>query len=127
MSDRPKSTPTACPKRGATTRGRALLLLRTYRGPTQAELAKRSGVNKSSISAYERDRHAPNSENLEKLLGALGLSLSALDAACRLVERLDAGDDSIDPDNLARSTGHYAENLIRFVLRSLRPALEARP
>lgn len=127
MPDRPKSILPARPEGRATTRGRALRLLRTYRGPTQRELARRSGLNKSTISSYERGERAPNVESVERLLGALGLSLSALDAACRFVERLDSGDQSTDPEDLANGAGHHAEKLVRFVLRSLHSATEKQP
>ncbi|MBW7917640.1 MAG: XRE family transcriptional regulator [Trueperaceae bacterium] len=45
-------------------------------GLTQAELARRSGVAQSSISAYEREVHQPSLESLQELIAATGHKVS---------------------------------------------------
>ena len=48
---------------------------RTALGLTQAELAKKSGIQQSDISRYEHSEISPSLETLMKLLGALDASL----------------------------------------------------
>ncbi len=127
MSDRPQSTPTSFPERDAAISGKALRLLRDYRRLTQAELSRLSGIAKSTISDFERGRRAPRLDILERLLQSLDLHLGAFDAARGLLERLQRPPHVIYAEELALRTGHYAESLVRAVLRSSRPALEGRP
>jgi transcriptional regulator with XRE-family HTH domain len=72
-----------------TIRSRALSMLRGYRGFTQRRLADASGVNKATISSYERGRQEIGAQNLDQILEALGLSVRAWDATLRHVEWLD--------------------------------------
>jgi transcriptional regulator with XRE-family HTH domain len=53
------------------------LLLRARRdtGLTQAQLARRSGVSQSVLSAYERGRRQPSAAALVRILEAAGFSL----------------------------------------------------
>lgn len=101
------------------TRGRALRLLRAYRALTQEQLGQAARVSKATISAYEHARMSVGPDNLERLLQALGLSLTSFDAACRLVEQLDANEHTDSAEELARSAGHHAEHCVRSILRAL--------
>jgi len=74
---------------GRTIRSRALGILREYRGFTQRRLADASGVNKATISSYERGRQEIGAQNLDQILRALGLSERAWEATLRHVEWLD--------------------------------------
>lgn len=95
-------------------RGKALRILRVHRGLTQAELARRSGINKSTLSSYERGKRSARFDSVVLMLGAMELPLAALDAAGRLVERLDSGRVAPDIDEMASQAGHYAESLVRW-------------
>lgn len=52
--------------------GRNLKQLRRHANLTQAELAKKSGLDNMTISHYENDRRVPGVNNLKKLAEALG-------------------------------------------------------
>ena len=71
------------------TRARALAVLRIYRGVSQRDLAQLSGVNKATISGYERGKLEIGPENLEKMLSALDLSDRAWEATVRHVQWID--------------------------------------
>jgi transcriptional regulator with XRE-family HTH domain len=70
--------------------GQVLALLRNTQGLTQAEVARRSGAKRSSISEYERGERAPDSSTLERLLSGLGYRWAALDFVNWFFERLEA-------------------------------------
>ena len=57
----------------------SLTILRIVRRWSQSELAAAAGVSNSAISDYERAKVDPQTQTLRKLLGALGVSHSALD------------------------------------------------
>jgi transcriptional regulator with XRE-family HTH domain len=61
--------------------GTLIALLRTSRGWNQADLARAANVPASTISEYERGRRRPKLRTLERLMGAMGLELSALEEA----------------------------------------------
>lgn len=65
--------------------GEALRWLRRKRGLKQRELAERCGVSKSMLSAFERGRHSPRLETLEKVLEGLGTDLETLARTLRQV------------------------------------------
>jgi transcriptional regulator with XRE-family HTH domain len=56
-------------------------LLRRLRGWSQAEMAARSGVNKSSLSAFEKGKAVPSRATLEKLAAAAGVPMWMVDGA----------------------------------------------
>lgn len=61
--------------------GTAASLIREARqraGISQAELARRSGVPRTNVNAYERGRREPGVEILDRLLEAAGLRLAAV-------------------------------------------------
>ncbi len=84
--------------------GRILAVLRCVLDLTQSELARLSGVKRSSISEYERGRSKPDAETLERLLGAMRFRWTALDfggwfvdrllAHCRIPDGEDIGGDA---------------------------------
>ena len=53
--------------------GSVILDWRERRGYTQEELARRSGIDASSVGAYERGERRPKGEKLARLCVALGL------------------------------------------------------
>lgn len=128
MSDPPEGEWPSEPGRSTrgATRGKALRILRVLRGLTQAELARRTGLNKATISCYELGRRTARFESVVLLLGAMELPLAALDAAGRLIERLDSSRVAPDVEEMASQAGHYAESLMRW-LASLLAAREAKP
>jgi len=71
------------------TTARTLEILRTYRRMTQWRLAELSGINKATISAYERGHMAIGSDRLAALLGGLGLSTRAWETTLRHVQWLN--------------------------------------
>jgi transcriptional regulator with XRE-family HTH domain len=68
--------------------GRVLAVLRAALDLTQSDLARLSGVKRSSISEYERGRSAPDAMTLERLLLAMGFRWTALDFGGWFVDRL---------------------------------------
>jgi transcriptional regulator with XRE-family HTH domain len=70
--------------------GRALAVLRTTLDLTQTDLARLSGVKRSSISEYEADLTTPDATTLGRLLGAMGYPWEALDLVESLLHRLKA-------------------------------------
>lgn len=69
----------------------ALAVLRVVRGWTQEDLADASGVRASSLSDYERGRKTPEFKTLQRMIGAMGYPLSAVDLAQSFVYSLRAG------------------------------------
>ena len=51
-----------------------LTRLREQRGWSKSELARRAGLNQSTVSAVENGRAVPYDSQLEKLASALGVS-----------------------------------------------------
>jgi transcriptional regulator with XRE-family HTH domain len=68
--------------------GRVLAVLRAALDLTQSDLARLSGVKRSSISEYERGRSTPDAVTLERLLAAMRFRWTALDLGGWLVDRL---------------------------------------
>lgn len=55
-----------------------LYVMRTKRGLTQSALAKKVGVQNSTISQYESGKRSPNIKMLTKLAKALGCTVNKL-------------------------------------------------
>jgi transcriptional regulator with XRE-family HTH domain len=68
--------------------GRVLAVLRAALDLTQSDLARLSGVKRSSISEYERGRSTPDAVTLERLLAAMRFRWTALDLGGWFVDRL---------------------------------------
>ena len=68
--------------------GRVLAVLRAALDLTQSDLARLSGVKRSSISEYERGRCTPDAMTLERLLTAMRFRWTALDFGGWFVDRL---------------------------------------
>jgi transcriptional regulator with XRE-family HTH domain len=66
--------------------GPALRLLRERRFWKQKELARRAGVTRSRMSAYELGRRLPSLRTLHRLLQALGVDLRHLHAALHAIQ-----------------------------------------
>ena len=54
--------------------GAQIRSLRTERGMTLAELARRTGISASNLSLIERDLTDPRWSTVERIFGALGLN-----------------------------------------------------
>lgn len=65
--------------------GPALRRLRAERGFSQAEISRRSGLSTSRMSRYESGETEPSLSSLKRILDALGVSLTELDAALESV------------------------------------------
>lgn len=68
--------------------GRVLAVLRTTRNLNQSDLARLSGVKRSSISEYEGGKSTPDAATLERLLVALRYRWAALDFVGWCLDRL---------------------------------------
>src|SRR3954452_23470287 len=68
--------------------GRVIAVLRAALDLTQSDLARLSGVKRSSISEYERGKSTPDAVTLERLLAAMRFRWTALDLGDWFVERL---------------------------------------
>jgi len=60
------------------TLGERLRDLREARSLTQSELGRQAGLTAAAVWQIERDKRGPNAATLQKLAGALGVSLDAL-------------------------------------------------
>lgn len=63
-----------------------LYLIRTLRGMTQDEVAKRGGLTKAMISSYEKGRRRPSLQSFERHLQGLGVDLNLYCDVARIVE-----------------------------------------
>lgn len=70
--------------------GRALALVREFRGLSQAELARRAGVGKGQQSRYEGGRELPKLDSLSRLLKALRIGFLELFYIVRLLDHLES-------------------------------------
>lgn len=60
------------------TLSRRILIARLAKGWTQRELADRAGLNKDTITGYEKARQMPRPGALLRVAGALGVEPSSL-------------------------------------------------
>ena len=72
--------------------GTFLAVLRIVRGWNQEELAQASGLRSGTISDYERGKMVAGLNALQRLLGAMGYPLAALDQTRAFVNLVKAGD-----------------------------------
>jgi transcriptional regulator with XRE-family HTH domain len=80
-------------------------LLRRLRGWSQAEMAARSGVNKSSLSEFEKGKAVPARATLEKLATAAGVPMWVVDGALApvlaLARQALVGAAGLSPERMA--------------------------
>jgi transcriptional regulator with XRE-family HTH domain len=91
-------------------------------GLTQAELAERAGVPKSTVGRIESGARVPSTEMVERLVQAAGLSVSV-----SLAEP-DPGTDSMFERTMRRTHAERlsdASRAARFVLRGRREIAES--
>ena len=91
-------------------------------GLTQAELAERAGVPKSTVGRIESGARVPSTEMVERLVQGAGLNVSAS------LSDLDPGTDSMFERTLRRSPAQRlsdATRAARFVLRGRREIASA--
>ena len=91
--------------------GLALTLLRIVREWNQDELANASGVRSSSISDYERGKMVPGLKILQRLLGAMGYPLWAIEHSQNFVDAVRAESLVAQPSNAWRSEAMGEEDL----------------
>jgi transcriptional regulator with XRE-family HTH domain len=91
-------------------------------GFTQAELAERAGVPKSTVGRIESGARLPSTEMVERLVRAAGLDVSVT------LSEPDPGTDSMFERTLHRSPAERladATRVARFVLRGRREIASA--
>jgi len=91
-------------------------------GFTQAELAQRAGVPKSTVGRIESGARVPSTEMVERLVRAAGLDISVS------LSEPDPGTDSMFERTLRRSPAERladATRVARFVLRGRREIASA--
>ncbi len=91
-------------------------------GLTQAELAERAGVPKSTVGRIETGARVPSTEMVERLVRAAGLDVSVS------LSEPDLGTDSMFERTLRRSPAERltdATRVARFVLRGRREVASA--
>lgn len=118
------------PKQAGSDLGIALVILRTIRGMTQQDLARRAGVRSASISDYESGKVVPGLARLQELLGAMEFPLSTLEETQRFLASVqrnpsvldETGDDELPPDldALTEEIGRVSARFARSVLVVLR-------
>jgi transcriptional regulator with XRE-family HTH domain len=99
--------------------GIALAVLRAIRGWNQHDLAKAAGVHGSAVSDYERGKTVPELRTLERLVGAMGFPLSALDQTRSFIGALRtqrALAETIEPTAVARDLASVEPMLSRAQL-----------
>jgi len=95
-----------------------VLALRDRRGLSLTALAERSGVSRSNISLIERGESSATATVLDKLAGALGVTLAAL---------FEAGEGEPAPSPLQRAAGQpvWTDPASGYVRRQLSPSVRA--
>ena len=105
---------------------RALAVLRENYGISQKRLYARSGVNSSTVSAYERGQMKIGSRSLTAMLEAMGYDPRVWQAALRFLAWADHLRDGAGADELptaeavAESFGREVERHVVALLRVLR-------
>ena len=100
---------------------------RLSRGMTQAELAERIGVVKSTVAGYETGRSEPNMEKFAQIMYVLGTDANALLRDEMADER--AGGEALSSEALHvaeafdRLDGH-GKHMVRIVLKAERERAE---
>lgn len=90
--------------------GRSIRMLRASEGLTQAELEKKTGVNRSNLSAYETGKRRPRPATVARIMAAVGsrppaISRTAAAAVDALAERVRALAEAALAEVAARLAG----------------------
>ena len=100
---------------------------RLDRGMTQAELAERIGVVKSTVAGYETGRSEPNMEKFAQIMSVLDIDANSLLRDEMAGECAQAGSPSSEALRLAgqfdRLDGH-GKHMVRIVMEAERERME---
>ena len=100
---------------------------RLDRGMTQAELAERIGVVKSTVAGYETGRSEPNMEKFAQIMSVLDIDANSLLRDEMAGECAQAGSPSSEALHLAgqfdRLDGH-GKHMVRIVMEAERERME---
>ena len=102
--------------------GRALALVREFRGLSQAGLARRAGAGKSQLSRYESGRELPKLDSLSRLLTALGIGFLELFYIVRLLDHLESelgSEAGISSEFLILQDAQFLDSEVRDTFRGL--------
>lgn len=94
----------------------ALRLMRDARDLTQAELARRVGIDRATMNRYEGGSIKPGVERLAHILEVLKMSWSDLGEALEEVRRAESGGKAPAPDTLFLDTNTPDDDLIAAYL-----------
>jgi transcriptional regulator with XRE-family HTH domain len=107
-------------RRKLTAEGVAVGLLRLLRGWNKSELAKASGIDKSSISRYERGFQLPSQPTLQRLCASVGVPFSLLRDLLpplrRTLSAIDSGRGQDSPSEPLATRANDAEVLAQLGL-----------
>jgi transcriptional regulator with XRE-family HTH domain len=98
--------------------GTILAVLRTIRKWTQDELARKARVRRSSISDYERGEKVPELETFDRLITAMGYSLSIVEETRDFIRSIEARRLSRDVTAQVPSTSSLPAALDAFALEA---------
>ena len=102
--------------------GRALALVREFRGLSQAELARRASVGKSQLSRYESGRELPKLDSLSRLLTSLGIGFLELFYIVRLLDHLESelgSEAGVPSEFLMLQDTQFLDSEVRDTFRGL--------
>jgi transcriptional regulator with XRE-family HTH domain len=94
--------------------GAKIRSLREARGLTQNELAEHAEVSVKHLGEVERGRGNPSLSSLQKLAGALGISLGEL-----FVFEQEGKSDAMMVEEICRRLRTAKQDIIRFIYRAL--------
>lgn len=95
---------------------KALRLLRESRRLSQAELARRLGVDRATMNRYEAGSIRPGVERLAQILEVLKVSWSGFGEALDEVRRAEAEGHALSPESLFLETSTPDDDLIAAYL-----------
>jgi len=90
-----------------------LATLRERKGLSQADLAKRTGLQVSAISHFEKGRRSPSAANLQRLADALDVSTDYLLGRANDATPVGPAITKLIQD-FAQMSANDQENLVRF-------------
>ena len=99
-----------------TTGGGLIARVRRAAGLSQAELARRAGTSRPTLSAYEHGRKSPSLDTLERLVAAAGFELAAHPVVSFSTVTGPRGRMSVVPDRLPRLAAEAAFGTVALPL-----------